>query len=575
MAGSPASGAFFYKSYIVRYDRGWNILCEPYIVKKDDWVFKLFRQKGEISHSDFPEFLRIFRRLNPHIQDIDQIRPGQRILIPLKKVDEDIFSNPSSDVVTIPYFSAKDLAEATSKQSTDYRVKSGDCVSVLITERYGKYGTESYRAGENLFKKLNPQIENLNLIYAGQVIRLPNPQIKAPVLARSSNKGAVPNEKPESSGSIAASDETASPASLLKVDNKPSGATLAKVASILNATLYNQGSYYLPRKGQEDYQIDLSRTPFIKLEDGTRIFFFKGHDQRDPEETAMLKTFWKDVRVVTVGPDDPTEKILDAVFGNLQAGVFKRKLKFSDHGVDVEVRGKWIIEKPRKIGEPERYLCISLIHNYKEQTPEPIVRYLDQNNIVVKDIIMGKNSEPPKTKVFPLINIGGPVDIKVNGDRKAFVKAFLGAAGYSFLPDQPISFQYAGVQIDATSNLASDNNGDTFLIDFGNFYGDALQAIEDGGHAILQIRNDDTLDGIIQKLLGAMAVTFKKNPTFLAAKRPADDNTKLTVPGFLMDRKDAPETLIALAPLNHMVIQYLTDDNISIVRINVQGKKNE
>ncbi len=573
MICSLASAAFFYKSYIVRYDRGWNILCEPYIVKKDDWVFKLFREKGEISHSDFPEFLRIFQRLNPHIHDIDHIRPGQHIVIPLKKVDEDIFSEQSSGVVTIPYFSAEDMPEEKTKQSPDYRIKHGDCVSALIANRYGKYGTESYRAGENLFKELNPQIENLNLIYAGQLIRLPNPKIKTPSLSTPSKDGAVPHENPASSG-IAVADEKSAPSSALKNNEKPSDTLLSNVASILDAKLFNKGSYYLPRHGQEDFKLDLTRTPFIKLADGTRIFFSMGADNQEPE-MKTLKAFWKDVHVVTIGPGDSMEQILDTVFGNLEPGVFKRNLKFSDHGVDVEVRGKWIIEKPSKSGEAARYLCITLIHNSKEQIPVPIVSYLDQNNIIIKDIIIGKSSVLQKVKVFRLINTGRPLDIKVNADHKTFVKDFLVAVGYRYMPDNPISFQYAGVQIDAASNLASDNHGNTFLIDFGNFYGDALQAIEESGFPIIQILDTDTLDDMIQKLLGAMDVSFSKNPTFLAAKRPADDNTKMTISGFLMNHQDAPETLITLAPLNHRIIQYLSDNNIRIIRINLQGKNNE
>ena len=79
-------GAFLYKSYIVRQDRGQDILCDPYIVQKDDYVLKIFRQRGEISHADFPEFLRIFRRINPHIPNIDKVLPGQHIFIPLKKL---------------------------------------------------------------------------------------------------------------------------------------------------------------------------------------------------------------------------------------------------------------------------------------------------------------------------------------------------------------------------------------------------------------------------------------------------------------------------------------------------------
>ena len=574
MTCSLASAAFYYKSYIVRYDRGYNILCEPYTVKKDDWVFKLFRQKGEISHSDFPEFLKIFARLNPHINDIDHIRPGQHILIPLKKVGDDIFSEESSGVVTIPYYSAKSLPEAIAKPSTEYRIKSGDCVSVLIAKIYGKYGTESYREGEDLFRELNPQIKNLNLIFAGQTIRLPNPKIKSPQLPPPSKVGVVVAHKnPIRSGSIAASDEKSTPPSALKVDSKPLDALLPNIASILDAKLFNQGNYYLPRHGQEDFKIDLSRTPFIKLEHGSRIFFFKGVDNPEPE-VQMLKSFWKDVHIVTIEPDDSLERILDTVLGKLQAGVVKRRLTFSDHGVDVEVRGKWIIEKPHESTEPSRYLCISLIHNSKEQIPVSIVRYLDQNNIIIKDIIMGKNGGPPKTKVYPLDKAGKPMDIKANADPKAFVKDFLVALGYRYAPNTPISFQYAGVKINVASNLVSDNHGNTFLIDFGNFYGDAIQAIQESGYAILQIKNMDTLDAIIQKLLGAMQVSFSENPTFWAAKRPVAENAKLTIPGFLVDLQDAPETLITHTPLNHRVIQYLTDNNIRIIRIDIQGKKN-
>ncbi|MBU3981670.1 MAG: hypothetical protein KKG97_10180, partial [Proteobacteria bacterium] len=62
------NAAFLYKSYEVRKDNGRDILCDPYIVQKDDWIYKLFRQRGEISQKDFPEFLSIFKRINPHIR---------------------------------------------------------------------------------------------------------------------------------------------------------------------------------------------------------------------------------------------------------------------------------------------------------------------------------------------------------------------------------------------------------------------------------------------------------------------------------------------------------------------------
>ena len=101
-AGAVMGTSLVYKNYIVRYDRGWDILCEPYVVKKNDWVLKIFRQKGEIAHQDFRDFLGIFERLNPHIRDINMIRPGQGIDIPLRKLEHGTLPGQASGVVTIP-----------------------------------------------------------------------------------------------------------------------------------------------------------------------------------------------------------------------------------------------------------------------------------------------------------------------------------------------------------------------------------------------------------------------------------------------------------------------------------------
>ena len=576
-----ADAAFFYKSYVIRYDRGWNILCDPYVVKKDDWVFKLFREKGEISNRDFPEFLRIFKRLNPHIQDIDTIRPGQHIVIPLKKVEQDELPEQTSGVVTIPYVTNVTLPDDATKYSTDYLVKNGDCVSILISQKYGKYGTPSYQEGEKLFKLMNPRIENLNLIYAGQIIRLPDPknqnQLKSQAQPQPPLYSEAIHERPEKDrpeSSVAFGEKMSLSSSGVINRQASSDSPLSKVASVLDAKLFNKGNYYLPRTGQEDYKVDLSKTPFIRLEDGKRVFFASGDENQGPD-INMLKSFWKDVIIVNVAPDDSMEKIFNTVFGSLEGDVIKHPLSFSDHGVDVEVQGRWIIEKPRKKGEAMRYLCITVIDDLKEQTPQSIVRYLDQNNIIIKEILIGQHIKEPKSNVSRFNINDNNANIIDASDHENFVKDLLIAMGYQYSPDKNISFQYAGIQINATSNLVTKGNDNLFYIDFGTFYGDAIHAIEKSGYSILQVKDNDSLDDIIQKLLEAMNATFIKNPTFLAAKRPADYNTRLTIPGFLFEQTDMPEVLLTLAPLHQGVTHFLTDKDIRIIRINRQDKKND
>ena len=72
-----------------------------------------------------------------------------------------------------------------------------------------------------------------------------------------------------------------------------------------------------------------------------------------------------------------------------------------------------------------------------------------------------------------------------------------------------------------------------------------------------------------------MDVSFTINPEFLAAKRPESHNTRLTIPGFLIENAGKPEMLLTRAPLHQRVAQFLTDKGIKIIRIEFQGKKNE
>jgi hypothetical protein len=166
------------------------------------------------------------------------------------------------------------------------------------------------------------------------------------------------------------------------------------------------------------------------------------------------------------------------------------------------------------------------------------------------------------------------LDIIAASDHETFVKNLLISMGYRYSPNTNISFQYAGIQIDATSNLAAKGIDNRFYIDFGNFYGDAIQSIEKSGYSIIQVKDSDSLDDITQKLLGAMKLSFINNPTFLAAKRPAEHNTRLTIPGFLIDRADMAGVLLTRVPLHYQVIHFLAENDISIIRINLQGKKN-
>ena len=562
----PAYGAFVHKNYVVRYDRGWDILCDPYVVKTNDWIFKLFRQKGEISHKDYPEFLRIFKRLNPHVHDIDRIRPGQHILIPLKKVTRGALPEQSSGVVTIPFIADSRMFEALERHSSPYRVQKGDSVSILIAKEFEGYGTKAYENGMKLFRVMNPKIKNLNRIYVGQMIRIPDPKIqKQPwypsLFEQTTQHGKTADIKP----SVTAGQKTPIP-SMAKDTEKQIESPLSEVAWALDAKFFNKGVYYFPRLGWEDVKVDLSRSPFMKLKDGTRVFFPMNGDNQ-ASEIKMAKSFWKDVHIVTTGPGDSVEQIFDAVLGCFENKVLTNPLSISDHGVKIEVRGMWIMEQPDPSEEKKRYLCITLIDDQKERTPTSIIRYLDQKGIAIKEVLKGKISAGRESKASRYKRAPEVIHVLDTSNHKMFVSNFLGAMGYRYRPNETISFEYAGITIEAASNIATHDSGTSFLIDFGEFYGDAVQAIKKSGRNIIQIKDSDTLDAISARLLAAMDASFTENPSFLAANRSAGHNKTLTIPGFLIDHTKTPETLLAMVPLHERVVEFLANNGINIMRI--------
>ena len=167
IVSSPANAALWDKHYIVKRDQGKDILCDPYIVQENDWIYKIFRQKGEISEQDFPTFLEIFARLNPQIDDINRIYPGSLILIPLKIITQDTLPAHPSGSVIIPF------ASISNRPIKTILIRKGDTVSKLISQHFGNYGSKGYQEAIRLFQELNPQITDLNRVMVGQKVRLP------------------------------------------------------------------------------------------------------------------------------------------------------------------------------------------------------------------------------------------------------------------------------------------------------------------------------------------------------------------------------------------------------------------
>lgn len=563
----PATAVFgsslIYKNYIVRYDRGWDILCEPYVVKENDWVLKIFRQKGEIAHKDFRDFLGIFKRLNPHIKNIDMIRPGQSIDIPLRKLEHGTLPGQATGVVTIPFVTLTEVTEVIKQHSNRYTVQRGDTVSQLLARKYGRYGSQSYREGVKLFQAANPQVTDLNRIYAGQNLYLPDPTIreKAWYSAMYDAQGNLRKTMGSQSRTTADQDKPESvplPGSMPAQAPEPPRSALAEAAAFAGGRLQAKGTYFLPRQGGEDFELDLSKHPVMEFDKGPKLVFTPGNKIMGIDKETF-NDHWPGMKPVSVDENASTEQYVAAIFDALdEDSQNTEEIAFEKQGVHVAVRAKWV-----RLESEGRRLCITPISAPAERTPESIRRYLEQNGIVLKEILPGGAPEgldgrPERHAVKNVLAL-------TPAGQKDFVKILAKTLGFTYAPNTAITFPYAGIQVEAYANLLATKTGREALVDFGDLYGDAVKAIHSSGLKVVQITAEDNYDAIAQKLFSALSLNFTQHPTLLAAQRPAAYNTAITIYGLLYSAGDHQRILLTGATLHSAVTDMLSDRGIDVV----------
>src|SRR4030042_480357 len=128
-----------------------------HVVKKGEWLAYILRKQ----YGDEPVSLALIRKLNPKIRNLNRIYPGQRIQLPVREVAD------------LPGAADADPMKTATTQAA-YRIRNGDSISRIILRELGVSPEEAlptYR----LIRQLNPDMEDMARLQAGQTLHLPPP----------------------------------------------------------------------------------------------------------------------------------------------------------------------------------------------------------------------------------------------------------------------------------------------------------------------------------------------------------------------------------------------------------------
>lgn len=296
------TAATLFRRYYVRTVGEQEILCEGRVVENGDSVIRFFREKGELGDGGYARFTEIFRRINPHLSNIDKIRTGQYLHIPLRKIAPGTYPGQSSGVVHLPFVGRMETPELLKQFSTPHTVKEGEFVSGLIQQRFGGYGPELYADGVRIFRAINPRIRNLNRVYPGQKILLPDPAIRNQPWYASLFDGRG-NLLPEG-----------------KEKPPEAPAPIEEAARFLSAKLLDRGVYYFPDQEGGVFALDLSEFPVLEEVGGERILLLSASEGIDEKKLSAVSAAWGSLLAVPLPPNLTLQEILERIQRRRLAG---------------------------------------------------------------------------------------------------------------------------------------------------------------------------------------------------------------------------------------------------------------
>jgi hypothetical protein len=333
-----------------------------YMVKKGEWIASILRtQLG-----DEPIPYALIRKINPGIRNLNRIFPGQKIMLPVRRTEIAEVTN------------AAPKEEETSL--TEYLIQEGDSISRIILVELN-VSPEKVLQTYRLIRELNPDIEDMNALSAGQRLKLPANTVRKD---RQAPEPSQTNPSEEEKPSLAT--EATNPQILEGLLG-----IIRPVIGRMKGTLTATGYYYIPLRDSTQVTIDCSLIPIVELADGSTVLLDFGNRLPDPLK-GLISQSWTNYAFV------PAEELSDDL-ASLQ-GIIRRSRNYLMYHAEkplalaqkpeILVAPDWIIEEKKASGGILYRQGLFLLNGSEPSLPTEARTFLEKYGLTVTEISAGQ-----------------------------------------------------------------------------------------------------------------------------------------------------------------------------------------
>lgn len=475
-----------------------------HVVTRGECLLRILRrQLGPLSAAEQKRAMEAVKKLNPDIEDINRIYPGQILLMP----------EPRIRIMK-------------SQPLVSYTARKGDSLVRIITRELQVEAKDVNRA-LLLVRQVNPDIRNPNLIHPGQTLNLP---AMSPVTG-------PPQQGEEGEAPPPGKEEPAEKAVRL-----PQGklSVIRDILNRMNGSLNTEGNYYIPLPHSGQVTIECSTIPIVELDDGTIIGLDFG--SRMPEAVKKLvRSNWDNYYFLKLSESESTAAILHRILNTSKVYSMTRWIKPVEAGTSLKVRFsvEWMIAKGTLPGRKNLLQGLNFLTDESQMVPDAIRTYMQENGITITEILEGNGivSRAAESAICPVPFLGA-------GDGFDLAFSLLKSLGYE--PSRNIDIKVFdqtkdGFNLSIVADLVVKDGSRDVLILSKRIPAQFTDILKSKGMESFSLSGGETRRGVIEKTLTAMRIPFtNKSISFSFAGGNRGGGGAVTFPALMIGREQSP-----------------------------------
>ncbi|MBP7341017.1 MAG: LysM peptidoglycan-binding domain-containing protein [Syntrophaceae bacterium] len=471
-----------------------------YTVEKGDVLSAIIRRLPGITEKDVPVYYEMTRKLNPDIRNLDRLSAGQTLVLPGK-------SPLAPDAAASD--AARPALAGVGSGLRDYRVKKGDTLIHILRRELGM--TTAPQKALRRIQSLNPSIRNVNRIYAGQKIVLPDDPASSafplPPAARTTEiqTPAAPEEPP---GQDAASADARGARGAAVLSPAARLAVLKHIVTQMKGNMITSGNYYLPVSKTEQLTIDCSVIPVVELDNRTTIFLDLEH-RSNRHLKKIIGDHWNNYHLVAVDDKDDIIVIMKKIFQTTKTyEITKAQTPLVVGSAPaLEILVDWIItpRAPRKASAGVQ--GIRFVYEASPLLPRAVVNAARQHAAAITEISPASGLAAKAEELYAL----PPLTTLPAAPARDFSYALLSALNIPAQKDTDVQvFNIArdGFNLSVKADLSVVRGDRNILIFSRPLPTQFIGVLEKAGYHLIFIADEDEPSKNMEKILRGLGVLF-------------------------------------------------------------------